>query len=206
MAPVPVKNVNYPRPPRNRNSGLVGPYTTRTIVKYKYMTSTRREGYFCAAHARDVNIFIWTSRKSVGDETNDRVMVHGEGTRADGRRFNSFAHISQIMGSRDRRPAPSILGSRGNVVSNQAGYLARPTTEAPETQIYFTNYRSGAFPVPRVRTVVRGERASRSIVNRTTALWSIWMVVSLILADLVYFVVFGQTRGRGVAVSRGSNG
>ena len=34
-----------------------------------------------------MNIFIWTSRKSVGHETNDRVMVHGEGTRADGRRF-----------------------------------------------------------------------------------------------------------------------
>ena len=35
----------------------------------------------------------------------------------------------------------------------------------------------------RLRAVVRGERASRSIVNRTTALWSIWMVSSLILAD-----------------------
>ncbi|CAH0375248.1 unnamed protein product, partial [Pelagomonas calceolata] len=39
-----------------------------------------------AAHARDVNIFIWTSRKSVDHETNDRTMVHGDGTRADGRR------------------------------------------------------------------------------------------------------------------------
>ena len=38
--PVPVKNVNYPRPPRNRNSGLVGPHTTPPIVNYKYMTST----------------------------------------------------------------------------------------------------------------------------------------------------------------------
>jgi hypothetical protein len=46
MAPVPVKNVNYPRAPRNRNSGLVGPHTTPAIVNYKYMTSTRREGYF----------------------------------------------------------------------------------------------------------------------------------------------------------------
>ena len=90
--------------------------------------------------------------------------------------------ISQIVGSRDRRPAPSILGSRSNVVHAQAGYLARPTTKAPETQIYFITHRSGAFPVPRVRTVVRGERASRSIVNRTTALWSIWIVSSLILA------------------------
>ena len=44
--PVPVKNVNYPRAPRNRNSGLIGPHTTPTIVKYKYMPSTPREGYF----------------------------------------------------------------------------------------------------------------------------------------------------------------
>ena len=38
--PVPVKNVNYLRAPKNRNSGLVGPYTTPPIVNYKYMTST----------------------------------------------------------------------------------------------------------------------------------------------------------------------
>ena len=83
--------------------------------------------------------------------------------------------------------------------------MARPTTKAPETQIYFINYRSGAFPVPRVRTVVRGERASRSIVNRTTALWSIWMVTSLILAGVGTELVYIQTRGCQVAVSRGSN-
>ena len=41
-----------------------------------------------------------------------------------------------------------------------------------------------------VRTVVRGERASRSIVNRTTALWSIWAVASLILAGCTYLPVF----------------
>ena len=146
-----------------------------------------------AAHARDVNIFIWTSRKSVGHETNDRVMVHGDGRRADGRRSGSGAKYSQIVGSRDRRPAPSILGSRNNLVDNQAGYLARPATKAPETQIYSITHRSGAFPVPRVRTVVRGERASRSIVNRTTALWSIWMVSSLILADLGSGLVFVKT-------------
>ena len=120
----------------------------------------------------------------MADETNDRVKVHGDGTRADGRRSGSGAKYSQIVGSRDRRPAPSIFGSRSNVVDNQAGYLARPIAEAPETQIYFINPRSGANSVPRVRTVVRGERASRSIVNRTTALWSIWMVPSLILAGL----------------------
>ena len=158
-----------------------------------------------AAHARDVNIFIWTSRKSVGHETNDRVMVHGDGTRADGRRFKQFANLSQIVGSRDRRPAPSIFGSRSNVVHAQASYLARPTTKAPETQIYFINHRSGAFPVPRVRTVVRGERASRSIVNRTTALWSIWMVSSLILAGFSLMPFLNKRVVREVAVSRGSN-
>ena len=67
-------------------------------------------------------------------------------------------------------------------MSSQAGYLARPTIEAPQTRIYFINHLSGAFLVLRQRTVVRGERASRSIVNRTTALWSIWVVASLILA------------------------
>ena len=67
--------------------------------------------------------------------------------------------------------------------------MAHLVTEAPETQIYFITHRSGAFPVPRVRTVVRGERASRSIVNRTTALWSIWIVESLILAGLVLVLV-----------------
>jgi hypothetical protein len=44
--PVPVKNVNYPRAPSSRRSGLVGPYTTPAIVNYKYMASTPREGYF----------------------------------------------------------------------------------------------------------------------------------------------------------------
>ena len=159
-----------------------------------------------AAHARDVNIFIWTSRKSVGHETNDRVMVHGGGTRADGRRFESGAQMNQIVGSRDRRGARSISGSRRNVVHNQAGWLAHPTTEAPETQIYFITHGSGAFPVPRVRAVVREERASRSIVNRTTALWSIWMVASLILAGVGFGFVFIKTRGTKVAESRGSYG
>ena len=67
--------------------------------------------------------------------------------------------------------------------------MARPTTEAPETQIYFTTHGSRAFPGLRLRTVVRGERASRSIVNRTTVLWSIWVVSSLILAGPGYELV-----------------
>ena len=84
--------------------------------------------------------------------------------------------------------------------------MARPVTKAPETQIYFTTHRSGAVLVLRVRTVVRGERASRSIVNRTTAPWSIWMVASLILADSGSGLFTPSTRGPEVASRRGSNG
>ena len=149
---------------------------------------------------------IWTSLKSVDHKTNDRVMVHGDVTRADGHRAGSGAKYSQIVGSRDRRPAPSIFGSRSNVVHAQASYLARPTTKAPETQTYFTTHGSGALPALRLRTVVRGERASRSIVNRRTALWSIWVVSSLILAGPGLWIIFYINVGRGFVVSRGSNG
>ena len=38
--PVPVKNVNYPRAPSGRRSGLVGPHTIPPIVNYNYMAST----------------------------------------------------------------------------------------------------------------------------------------------------------------------
>ena len=37
---VPGKNANYLRAPSSRRSGLVGPHTTPTIVKYEYMPST----------------------------------------------------------------------------------------------------------------------------------------------------------------------
>ena len=84
--------------------------------------------------------------------------------------------------------------------------MARLVTEAPEMQIYFTTHGSGAFLVPRVRAVVRGERASLSIVNRTTALWSLRVVASLILAYLALGRIFTKTWGRGVDESRGSNG
>ena len=84
--------------------------------------------------------------------------------------------------------------------------MAPPATETPEMQIYFTTHRSGAFPVLRLRTVVRGERASRSIVNRTTALWSIWMVSSLMLANLESGRVYMKTWGRGDDESCRSNG
>ena len=131
-----------------------------------------------------MNIFIWTSRKSVGHETNDRVMVHGDGTRADGRRSEYYASIDEFVRPQDQRGAGAFCNRKSNVGYAQANQLALPTTKAPETQIHFINHWSGAFLVLRQRTVVRGERASRSIVNRTTALWSIWMVASLILAGL----------------------
>ena len=92
--------------------------------------------------------------------------------------------FNEIAGSQVGRGAGAFGNRKSNVVHAQAVYLARSTTKAPETRIYFITHGSGAFPVPRVRTVVRGERASRSIVNRTTVLWSIWMVPSLILAGL----------------------
>ena len=148
-----------------------------------------------AAHARDMNILIWTSLKSVGHETNDRVMVHGDCTRADGRRSGSRAQIDEMVGSQDGRGARNISGSRSNVVDAQPVWMARLVTEAPKKQIYFITHRSGANSVPRVRTVARGERASRSIVNRTTALWFTWMVSSLILAGPAYFGIFDQTQG-----------
>ena len=131
-----------------------------------------------------MNILIWTSRKSVSHKTNDRVMVHGDGTRAAGRRFKIYVRINKILGSQGGRGARSLRIKKSNVVDVQAGWLARPGTEAPETQFYFITHGSRAFPWLRLRTVVRGERASRSIVNKTTALWSIWRVASLILADL----------------------
>ena len=98
--------------------------------------------------------------------------------------------LTEIVGSQVGQGAGAFGNRKSNVVHAQAGYLARPVTEVPQTRIYFINHRSGANPVPRVRTVVRGERASRSIVNRTTALWSIWMVSSLILAGPGLLLVF----------------
>ena len=133
-------------------------------------------------------------------------MVHGDGTRADGRRFEPGAQIKEILGSRVGVARRSLRMKKSNVVHVQPGRMARPVTEAPETQFYFITHRSGAFPVPRVRTVVRGERASRSIVNRTTALWSIWMVASLILAGFSLMPFWNNRVAREVAVSRGSNG
>ena len=114
--------------------------------------------------------------------------------------------FTRSWGAQAGRGARNISGSRSNVVDAQPGWMARTVTETPKTQIYFIKHGSGAFLVLRLRTVVRGERASRSIVNRTTALWSIWVVASLILAGLGFTPVFNKTRGREVAVPRGFNG
>ena len=84
--------------------------------------------------------------------------------------------------------------------------MDRPMTEAPQTQIYFITHGSGAFPVLRLRTVVRGDWASRSIVNRTTAARSLGVVVSLILAGPGLVPELKRLWGRGVRRLRGVYG
>jgi hypothetical protein len=82
--------------------------------------------------------------------------------------------------------------------------MDRPRTEAPQTPIYFITHGCGAFLEVRLRTVVRVERASRSIVNRTTATRSLGIVESLILAGPGSGPVFMETWGRGVGEPRGA--
>ena len=72
--------------------------------------------------------------------------------------------------------------------------MDRPSTEAPQTQIYFITHGSGAFSVLRLRTVNPGERASRSIVNRTTAARFLGVVASLLLAGSGSVAVFVYKR------------
>ena len=84
--------------------------------------------------------------------------------------------------------------------------MDHPSTEAPQTQIYFITHGSGAFLEVRLRTVVRGERASRSIVNRTTAARFLGVVESLILTGPGSGPVFVQTWGRGVVEPREAYG
>ena len=73
--------------------------------------------------------------------------------------------------------------------------MDRPRTEAPETQIYSITHRSGAFLEVRLRTVLRGEWASRSIVNRTTAARFLGVVESRILAGPGRVPVFVYKHG-----------
>ena len=98
MAPRSV-NVNYPRAPNSRRGSSLDPYYPSDSGLQVYDIYIIRR-VLLAAHARDANICIWTSLKSVGHETNDRVMVHGDGTRADGRRsgLKPFSEIWAAIG------------------------------------------------------------------------------------------------------------
>ena len=159
-----------------------------------YAISTR-EGYFRLPTLRRGHLDLDLASQSIMEQmiaSWSMVMVH------------ALMAAGQVFANRrswagDQRPAPSVFGSRSNVVHDKATYLARPITKAPETQIYFITHRSGAFRCP--ARVVRGERASRSIVNSLTALWSIWMVASLI--SRVWFCLVLQ---RGVAKWRSAAG
>ena len=104
-----------------------------------------------------------------------------------------------LVYSRGRAGAKSLWNKQFYVKRCNWGGMDRSRTEAGDAQIYFTTHGSGAFPVLRLRTVVSGERASRSIVNRTTDLWSTVMVASLILADVGSMLVSVKSRGRAVA-------
>ena len=73
-----------------------------------------------AAHARDVNILIWTSRKSVDHGTNDRVMVHGEGTRADGRRSRPESKLARSWGRGTAEP-PGDFWTVNQMYSDSGG-------------------------------------------------------------------------------------
>ena len=119
-APFPSKNVNYPSLPGKRDSGLAGSHNTPPILYYKDMTSAPREGYFDTARARGVYICICSARKSVGHETNDRVMVHGDGTRADGRRSGFKAHLSEIVGRETDEP-PGAFGTVNQMCDRSGG-------------------------------------------------------------------------------------
>ena len=141
------KNVNYPRAPSSRRSGLVGPHTTSDSQLQVYDIYTTRR-VLLAAHARDVNIFIWTSRKSVGHETNDCIMVHGDGTRADGRRFMCRGHFKQDHGlARLTTRAEHLWVSEQ--CSRRSGRLSGPSRNRSASNAnLFHNSRSRAFPGP----------------------------------------------------------
>ena len=81
-------------------------HTTPAIVNYRYDIYIIRR-VLLAAHAWDVTSS--SGPRISGDHgTNDHVMVHGDGTRADGRRSEPGAHLSEIVGSRVGRAARSI--------------------------------------------------------------------------------------------------
>ena len=79
------------------------PYYPNDSQLQVYDIYTARRVLWCCPR-RDVNILIWTSRKSVDHGTNDRVMVHGDGTRADGRRSRLSSSLPDhgVSGSKIR--------------------------------------------------------------------------------------------------------
>ena len=85
--------------------------------------------------------------------------------------------VLQAFSSIDRDAGDNVVGQ---------AYLSLPYTR-PQAR--------GLSSAPRMHSRPR-RTASRSIVNRTTALRSIWMVPSLILAVLGCGPVFPKTRGR----------
>jgi len=160
--PVPGKNANYLRAPSLRRSGLVGPHTTPPIVNYKYMTSTRREGYFWLP-----TLGTWTSlsgprlsRSIMKQMIASWFMVRVHGLMVAGAGLVPI--LSEIMGPRDRRPAPSIFGSRSNVVHNQAG-LAGPSRNrsAWNANLFYNSPVWGLSGAP--RTYRRPRRTGKSV-------------------------------------------
>ena len=101
-----------PHPCAMRCALVLGASVLERSIPHPSGEHWRRRGDPCAARARGVFICNWTPSKSVGHETNDRVMVHGDGTRADGRRSEPDARLSKIVGSGVGRAARSIVGSR----------------------------------------------------------------------------------------------
>ena len=115
-----------------------------------------------AAHARDVNILIWTARKSVDHETNDRITVHGEGTRADGRRSSHRAHFKQDRGL----PRPTTRAEHlwvSEQCSTQSGRLAGPSRNrsAGNANLFHNSPIWGLSSAP--RTHRRPRRTGKSV-------------------------------------------
>jgi len=92
--------------------------------------------------------------------------------------------LTRSCGRETVEPRRAYGTSKLFVVIARTGWIDRSRTEASQKQIYFTTYQSWAFLVLSQRTVVHGERASQSVVKRTTVLWSIRIDSSLTLADL----------------------
>ena len=87
-----------------------------------------------AAPAWAMLILIWTARKSVCHETNGRVKVHGDGTRADGRRLECCARINEIVGRSTHTVSfqtCAVAGLAAAPAAN-AAFMQAPGPHAPE--------------------------------------------------------------------------